>query len=230
MTTFRHSGRMGDIVWSLAFVKQIGGGVFYLNSNSPYGFTPVDLEFIKPLLEKQPYIERVEVWNGQQVDYDLDAFRSVQNSSWHGTTAEGFFKARGMDMGIHNHIEPWLYTEPVKNNKIILSRSKQLYHRPEQNPFWMDLLKKNLQSNCVFVGTREEGEIFNRVHECNIEYYPVKDALELANLISGSSMWTGNQALQACIAEAVKVTTFLEVRNDNAWKDHVFNRANLILV
>jgi len=228
---FKHSGRMGDIVWSLAFVKQMGGAdTFYLNANSPYGFTMTDFEFIKPLLENQPYINKVELWDGQAFDYDLDLFRTVQNQTWHGTTAEGFFKAFHMDMGKHNHTEPWLYTENTKNNKIILSRSKQLYHRPIRNPYWDELLRKGLQENCLFVGTPEESEIFNREHNCNIEYRPVKDAWELANLIGSSAMWTGNQALQACIAEATKVTTLLEVRNDNARTDHIFTRANLIII
>ena len=229
MLNFKHSGQMGDIVWSLAFIKEMGGAdILYLNVDGRLPFNHTNYEFIKPLLENQPYIKRVELWNGQPVAFDLDAFRRVQNSSWHGTTAEGFYKAHGMSMGVHNHVEPWLHTENIKNDFVIFSRSKVYYNRPIYNSYWIDLLKK--ENNCIFVGTKEESELFNKQYNSNIKYYSVKDAWELANLIGGCKMWTGNQSLPACIAEAAKVTSHLEVRNDNARNDCIFNRSNLILI
>lgn len=228
--TFKHSGRMGDIVWSLALIKQLGGAeVLYINIGS-HGFNQDNYNFLRPLLVKQPYIKHVEVYTDQKVDYDLDRFRNVMNQSWHGSLCGSYFYTFNIEMDKNLQIDPWLYIDNQLNHKIVISRSTSLYHRDKHNNFWDTLIEKNLERNCVFVGHKHEHDIFNNEYKCNIDYYPVENAWELANVIGGCAMWTGNQSLPAVIAEATKRTIFLESRLDNAKNDHIFDRANLFLI
>ena len=228
---FKHSGKMGDIIWSLAYVEFMGGGTLYLNVNGPHGFTLENYNFMKPLLEKQPYINEVKIWNGEPVDYDLDNFRYVMNKSWKGSAAGSYFNVFGVPLlGIDIETKPWLYVDYVPNDNIIISRSPSLMNRSETNPFWENLIRNNPNRKFLFVGLQNECDTFNAKHNCNIPYHPVQDALELAVLINGSYLWTGNHSMPAVIAEATKRTLFLEVRGDVGRIDHYFDRPNMFII
>ena len=72
LKTFKHSGDLGDIIFSLPCIKEKGGGILYLDpeggeqepvvSWSQYNRTKLNqnsIDFIKPLLEVQKYIKEV---------------------------------------------------------------------------------------------------------------------------------------------------------------------------
>jgi hypothetical protein len=79
MKTFRHSGDLGDIIYSLPAIKELGGGILYLNTNkttpkypgTPTKFSEKGAEILKPLLLKQSYIQDVKLWDGENIDFDL---------------------------------------------------------------------------------------------------------------------------------------------------------------
>ena len=72
--TFKHSGDLGDIIYSLPTIRALGGGILYLDpeggANDKYvrdqsvdGRTRLNkltIDSLTPLLEAQPYIEKVK--------------------------------------------------------------------------------------------------------------------------------------------------------------------------
>lgn len=91
ITSFLHSGNIGDIIYSLPAVYELsknGKAHFYLQVNQPtdqvFQFHPLGnvmlndnmVAMLKPLLLHQPQIAVVEKYEGQPIDYDLNDFRS----------------------------------------------------------------------------------------------------------------------------------------------------------
>lgn len=89
MFTFIHSGRMGDILYSLYAAKRISARIaeqfdYVLRtgvsawdpSGRPHMMEISDAEFLKPLLEAQPYIREVKITDNRRTEgYVLDSFR-----------------------------------------------------------------------------------------------------------------------------------------------------------
>ena len=82
--TFKHSGDLGDIIYSLPVIKSLGGGLLFLDTtggadepsckaqcmDGKTNFNKTSYEFIKPLIEAQPYIKGVlEYKEGQHIDH-----------------------------------------------------------------------------------------------------------------------------------------------------------------
>ena len=74
--TFRHGGGGGDMIYGLATMKALGGGILHLNIDK-------EKKFYKSLLEAQPYIQEViyhgfnaKQWKDFKVECDLDLFRN----------------------------------------------------------------------------------------------------------------------------------------------------------
>ena len=80
MKTFKHSGTLGDLIYSLQLVKKLGGGHYQVALENiercvaRYGYRPEDVdpqhrgrftardyEMLMPLIQRQPYIDPVEV-------------------------------------------------------------------------------------------------------------------------------------------------------------------------
>ena len=86
----KHSGHIGDIIYSLNIIKSIsdkynsidlyiGFDVINQTPNHPSGrYTMTDKSFayLLPLLESLPYINKIYKHNGQEVQIDLDKFRT----------------------------------------------------------------------------------------------------------------------------------------------------------
>jgi hypothetical protein len=229
MRTFKHSGRMGDVIWSLPFVETMGGAetLYLVPDVHGINMTPTDIEFLRPLLESQPYILNVKIWNGEHVDFDLDNFRKVFHVNYFASVAGSFFNAYGMEMPKEYNTKPWLYVNDYSVDTYVISRTRNVFYRPAVNPEIVKLLDGELKDNVIFIGIPEECEFFNKSYGCNIPYHPVKDALELATIIRNCKMWIGNQAMPSVVAEATKVKTILEARRDHGHKDHWFDRETL---
>src|SRR6188474_2341706 len=105
MRSFKHSGDAGDIIYSLPTVRLVGGGTMYLAAS---GFTRVKTNErsaanIRPLLESQPYVQKVLMWHGESVAFDLDLFRFEWNPS--SNIAEQHLKAFALPLSEVNN--PW---------------------------------------------------------------------------------------------------------------------------
>ena len=90
--SFLHSGHLGDIIYSLPAIKKLSEDhncKLYIQINKPmdlkYPNHPAGNFFLNdrlanmlmPLLKEQSYLKKVEIYNGQDIDVDLDFFRKI---------------------------------------------------------------------------------------------------------------------------------------------------------
>jgi hypothetical protein len=188
--SYKHSGKFGDIIFSLAFVKATGGGCFYTN----YGY-----KSIKPLLKSQKYIIEVQPWKGQKVNYNLDKFRTEPTQNLCCRHFKAFRIAPTCN-------KKWLDVKPNKVSEIVISRSFRYHHRAFP---WRDILAKHTKQ-IVFVGSPKEHQQLLNLTKIKIEYYPTKNLLELASVVAGSRVFIGNQSCPNAIAEGLKHTLIQE--------------------
>jgi hypothetical protein len=233
--TFKHSGELGDIIFSLPTIKAMGGGILYLDpkggEDEPFVnwanglFTKTNLnekmiESIKPLLKVQDYISEVRLWNGEDVDYNLDMFRTHIR---YNNISDSHLVAFGVDFSKKD--EAWLTVpDPIEDPErdIVFARSCR-YHG--NYTFW-ETINRDLIDRAIFIGFKEEYEFFKYTypHMAEIPHREVSDILEMAQVISGCDMFVGNQGLPHAIAEALKKPLINEVFRPHP--DSVFHREN----
>ena len=217
-TTFKHSGDMGDILFSLPCIESMGGGILYLDptggEEDPFvswtnfnktKFNEKSLEFIKPLLEKQSYLEDVRVWTPEvEVDHNLNKFRGhikFNNLTLSHLEAMGMMKYESKWQ-----TEPWLEVDPKplpNGKKILLARSCR-YH--SNYSFW-EQLDDEIIDNAVFAALPKEFEYFLYTfprYRGRVERLETENILDLAGYIAACELFIGNQGMPHAIAEGLK--------------------------
>jgi hypothetical protein len=214
---FRHSGKAGDIIYSLPVIKELNRNAadasLYLNIIQPHNgkvdkhFNEKSVEMLLPLLERQSYIKSCELYHGQPIDIDLDAFRYIAVPLDRSSLSRWYFFA----FNVHPDLNaPWLEADrlPGFEDKIVLARSKR-YQNPNISRDFLNQYK-----DMIFIGTEQE---YRRMKEevKHIEYIKVSNFLEMANIINSCKLFIGNQSMPFAIAEALKVPRLLEVSLDS---------------
>lgn len=177
---------------------------------------------LRPLLEAQSYIEPIEC-SEEPVDIDLVPFRR-----WHSSTttlpmanAAEYQVQTGKPMRVDCSI-PWMRVEPDKSfeGKVIIARS------PRYNNLRMDwgAIVKHYGHKLIFVGLPDEHQNF-QISFGEVPHLRVKDFMELARIIAGSSLCIMNQSSPQAVAMAVGANIIQEV--DPAQPDCIFNRSNV---
>lgn len=226
---FTHSGDAGDVIYSLAAIKALGVGMLFLTPHNKHPW-PLNsrwarmggeadwVDNLAPLVEAQPYIVKCRYTHGHPASttHDLNRFRIP----WRNRTARDFDSILKLHMDAFNlplPTEPWLtITDPivVSDRPIVVSRTA----RYQRDSFPWDKLCQKYGDQMVFVGTRQEGELFQGfAPEKKIPRYPTKDALELARVIAGGRRFIGNQSLPLAIAHGLGKAVCVETweRNSN---------------
>jgi hypothetical protein len=217
-THFKHSGNSGDIIYALPAVYalsknkgaklflNIGGKIKYKASFHPLGNVMLNArmyEMLKPLLLFQNQVESCEIFEGQLIDYDLDIIRKHPFNLGKNSISRWYFHAFCIfaDLTI-----PWLNapSNTSYTGFIVIARSHR-YRSPGIN---YSFLKK--YKNKIFIGVPEEYQNMKEQLP-DLEYRPVKDFLEMATIIKGSSLFIGNQSFPFSIAEGLKVRRVLEL-------------------
>jgi len=231
MTTYKHSGTLGDLIYSLAIVKKMGAGEFKValhnieNCVAQYGyrpeevdpahkgrFTEKDFEWLKPLLERQSYITKASTWvQGEpETDVDLDKFRGTLFRGFEGNYVEAYHRAFKLPFTAEDYQTSWLEADPIVTKPIVVSRTFR-YRCPNGDVSWNGMVGgANLQENGVFVGTPAEHEDFVKVTGVDIEYRPVNDFLELAGIVAGADLVMANQNFVYSLAMGLGKDTVLE--------------------
>lgn len=237
--TFKHSGDLGDIIFSLPVIASEGGGVLYLDPEggeqeplvawAQYNRTKLtskSIKAIKPLLEHQEYINEVRYWEpGIKVDYNLDKFRGFVK---HNNLTTSHLDAFGM-MGRNDYWQgtPWLKSNPKplpKGKTIILSRSCR-YH--SNYSFWEQLPDEYID-NAVFISHPKEFEYFLYTfprYKGRVERLETSSILDLAAYIKSCDLFIGNQGFPHAIAESMKKNMINEVYK--TYPSCVFKRENV---
>lgn len=215
MKTFKHSGDLGDIIYSLPTVRALGGGILYLDPKGgetneliqkqiPERKTKLNvnsINSIKPLLELQNYISEVKIWNGEPIDYDLDNFRKVFASQNKRDKNGNLTDLHLQYFGLPSYTQlslPWLHVDKktTLNKKIVISRSP----RVQGGYGTLNALKYMLSENAIFVGHPKEHEYFEWIFGVKIEYLSTPDILDLARVINGCETFFGNSSFPLSLA------------------------------
>lgn len=212
MTSFKHSGSLGDVIFSLPIIRSLGGGTLYLNIESDFWLKNIfgdPLAALRKLLEFQPYIEKVEVWNGKECGCNLDRFREhFNNLDFCSILTLADIYVRAFKVGPKVHSRPWL-TVPCRRLTgvdIIISRTSRYLSKYFD---WSHLLSQ-YEGRALFLGMREEHKAFTDEFGY-IPYFPTETLWEAAEIIAGVGKIACNQNVLFAIAEALKVKTIVEL-------------------
>ena len=168
MPTFKHSGKLGDIIWSIPFMQSIGGGDLLIDLTGMDNGAPFISEesynSIKSFLEMQESIRSVDIYRGEKVDFDLDIFREFRNPLTFNLV-DNYFWAFGRTPREDANCTPWLrvYGPSPTTRKVIISRTgRYIIETPLHNPFYDRLVERGLEDQAIFIGFEEEHETFKR--------------------------------------------------------------------
>lgn len=202
---FSSAGDLGDVVVALASIHHGGHKATLLlrDSGGTKGITN-KIDFLKPLLMAQPYIEDVRIFDGEKIDWAAEGFRGgwVKNDQSLAMNHAEHAKHSGIISSLPDLSQRWLFDiEPDKRfaSKVVINRSPRY-----NNPYfpWRKVVEL-YGERLLFIGLKHEYEAF-----CNsfghVDYHPVSSLLEAAQIIAGSALFIGNQSVCMTIAEGVK--------------------------
>ena len=216
--SFLHSGRLGDLIYSLATIKELSKSHkcrLYIQVEKPM-LGPHDSsrktfinkrcsDLILPLLRNQNFLETVNIYKDEKIDVDLDLFRDIPiNHCFY--SSRWFSHICGVNINVEN---TFLSVKPhaLIKNKIIVGRSSR-YRNAYINYKFLKSTK-----NLLCIGLKEEFQDSKKDIN-DLEFHECKDFLEMAEIIKASKFFIGNMSLQYIISEALKVPRLLEASPD----------------
>ena len=154
-----------------------------------------------PLLKKQKYIDKVDIFKNEKIDVNLNLFREMP-INFNIDSIRWYFHITG----IHSKMdEPYL--ENIGNhqlkNKIVIIRSKRRRNY---------LINYNFLKNyndLLFLGLEDEYEELKKDIP-NLEFFDCKDFLEMAEIINSCKLFIGNLSFGFTLAEGLKKPRLLE--------------------
>jgi hypothetical protein len=216
MRTFKHGGKIGDVIFSLPYIKCMGGGVLYLPERTHE--CPALYSQLKPLLEQQDYIQEVreypsmlaygELAEGIHIDFDLDKHREHLQRG-RVNMVKRYFDVFGLE-GM-THCDPWLM---IKGEKLI-DHEYNLIHvterfRENSRVGWKRVCEK-MDKPYYFIGTDEEYENFIEKY-CQIKRLCTTDFLTFAIYIRDCSSLFCNQSSGLAIAASINKERHVEFK------------------
>lgn len=230
MTVFKHSGCLGDVIYSLPVIQKMGGGELHLvHGGVPaaikkYNNGPVpddyktklsdnEINLLLPLLMAQPYITGVEIVEvDAPCDVDLDEFRGTVGQSFTGNFLATYFKAFNLPYTDADIITPWLTVELKRVAKNVICRTMR-YRSTDVStiPTWCRLLRhQRYMDDAVFIGLKDEHDDFQTTFNVQIPRYEITDFHDMARVIAGCDTFLGNQTFAYGIAQGLGKSTILE--------------------
>lgn len=232
-----HSSNMGDIVYSLPFVRALAKELNYkkvtfvitynypatynkafMYAAHPFGNVTMSLkgaEMVKPLLARQNYIEEVLLHDYTNGGAYTDPVNGVLNLELMRTY--GLYLDRGDITKWYQNIyatkedinnwQPWL--ENIQPSKNIVGKIVCCRSMRYWRPLNMKILAP-YANKIVFLGVQEEWESFCSYVGEEVHHHKVNDFLEAAEIIRASKFCFGNQTGLFSIMEALKVPRVLE--------------------
>jgi hypothetical protein len=170
------------------------------------------VKLLQPLLERQPYIQQVTTWSqgDAEPDVDLDRFRGTLFRGFEGNYVEAYHRAFGMPFTIQDYDTPWLEADAKQVAPIVVNRTPR-YRCPNGDESWKSIAgAADLETNGIFVGGVTEHADFVNSTGIQIPYRPVRDFLELANIIAGADLVMANQSFVYSMAIGLGKSTVLE--------------------
>jgi hypothetical protein len=234
--TFKHSGALGDLIYSLPIVKHFGGGGFYLHLNQIdwigqhyYGSPPNpfhqgrlthdDYLYMRDFMLAQTYITEFEELDPKtdQITHNLDRFR-VPFVGHPGNYVDIYSSVFNLtdEQATAARTTPWL-TVPgptvIDGRTIVINRT-QRWLPPTLSPVWAEWKDKGVEAKAIFVGLEDEYVAFKQQIGWDIPWAETQTMLELAQIIDGSEAFIGNQSQALAIAIGLGKKYACERRQD----------------
>lgn len=228
MTTVKHSGDVGDIIYFMPVLKSyadtVGKVTLFLDPNQAKEtgmLTRQSMNFVnaaplRPLLGSQDYIGSVMPYTGQEVEVDGDSWRRTMLRML--KNPETFEASKKITLcawqrnrhgvGYEYEDNRWIDNiEPHRQSpQIVINRSAR-YHNDR---FPWSLIADKWHDMIEFVGLRSEWEDFCSKFG-HVRYRPTETFLDVARLIKGSRLFIGNQSACYAVAEGMKHNAVIEV-------------------
>lgn len=235
---FLHSGGCGDVIYSMAVMEAMGGGVLYLKRKNKYNFVVDQYENLKELLEYQDYVTEVREYpetpffqyHGEiQIDVDLDKFRLIPwNRMSQRNMVEQMFEVHGIKKPVP---EKWISVWPKFNDDLDFAVFNRTERHLDPSFDWKvaieDCKNRRFRDWASFIGLEEEFNYFYK----NIHYIPhsmTDSLLDVAQYVSACSRVYCNQSVVLTLAQAMNKPYSLVVRPGT--KNCIFNRKNEIIL
>jgi SAM-dependent methyltransferase len=207
-STFKHSGARGDIIYSLPTIKALGGGrLFLVRDSGAYSgriLSEEELGWMRKMLVGHCGITDVQEWAGQQVQYNLDRFRSSIHdfdSNLSRAHLEAFNASADLSV---SWLDRTKFT-PRSRAAIIISRSGR-YAGPLR---WQELA--NWTHMAMFVGFEDEWKKFMAITGFfDLPLYVPTSYADMCEILLGCKLFVGNQSFMYSLAEALKVNRVQE--------------------
>lgn len=206
---FRHSGALGDVIYALpalaALTARCGsqGAVLCLNAGPGARLSAGGVRALLPLLQRQPYIHEVRLWQGERPDFDLDAFRGFAVSG-RGDIMRWYQYALPV---AYDTSQPWLSgVEPdaASAGALVIARALR-----RQTP-GLDYGFLRRYAHVLFIGIeREYAEMQALIPQ--LVWRQTADFLDMARVIAAARLFIGSQSSPFAVAEALKVPRLLEL-------------------
>jgi len=196
VVNYFHSGDLGDVLYALPSIRELGVGDLYLNSR-PWTakMTEQRAAVLRPLLEAQDYVGQVFHGEAPADEYCVN-FATFRNGGlFYGVT---LMELQSDWVNANASPEPWLKVIPSvrASGRVVCHRSPR-YHNPY---FRWDLIGEAFGTKMLFVGMPHEVEELRRVTKVHAEYAITHDYLELAKVIAGADLFIGNQSSPMALA------------------------------
>lgn len=205
-----HSGDFGDLIYGMPTFKAIGEVDLMLVDRGITKPLIRRMGAIVPLLEAQPYIRSVQVYDGSPIDWNASDFRTMFNRTQSlGITHLVHYRGQKHLPEVSvDFAQPWLdcAASAESSGRVVIARTSRYQNHYFQ---WRSVVE-HYGKRILFVGTQDEHAAFTGY--CGeVEYRHTATLLEVAKLIKGSDLFIGNQSSPYSIAEGLKHQRILEV-------------------
>ena len=226
MLTFTSYGRMGDLIYSLNYVKEYCQKtnqkcIYHIQTNvkipqpswldQTHMNTNIFLsrqsaEFIKPLLQKCQFIDHVLIGDSKpQGAINLNQFRTEAIGTYSGDLRDYYYNFNDQTLP-REFWKPVFDVQPDKKfeGKILFTLSER-YVNPGINYCKLKMFEDRL----VFLGTEKEYNVFAQKDFKVKQLATPKNLLEVAQWMKGSLGYISNQPGFFAVAEAMKIPRIL---------------------
>lgn len=232
MKTFRHSGKLGDIIYSLPAVRALGGGHYFVDYQTEHFNKPplgkeTALQMLQ-LLRTQEYIKAADLYEGGNIHCDLDRFRdkAIAVHAFNGIRAETGKIAAALFGDTVRELRERLVPTLEVDLPALHWECAGLPGSPDLKEPWLTGIPKKhvaeivigktmrhpgtldwaclreFSARCVFVGHEEEWSAFRKEY-FDVDFYRSADLMDFASVIAGSKLFVGNQSFGLALADGM---------------------------
>lgn len=229
MTTFLHSGKYGDAIFSIPTIQAMGGGVLYL-PNKALGGWGVETMYndMHSFFESQSCITEVRLypdvlaWNDTPVPVDVNLNKHITHPTRGATNmVQRYFDVFGINQPVPLK---WIEAETSEAGYTLINITPRF--RGTVN--WQRVVSQ-IKGELMFLGTDEEWSEYTRIIKRQTIRAHCPDVLTLCALVANADAVYCNQSLVLALATGLDKKRYVEFKPlKNNCKFYTKNEVELI--